>query len=100
MKRVAKAILIAFVGFVLGMAVQAILSERTGANSNRFALEDSLREGLQAYQQRHGTYPDSLDDIEVSWIQTRERRKMLLLPFYYEKRGDSYVLWWPRDMDL
>ena len=65
--------------------------------SNRHALETALKRELAEYRSTHSRYPSSLDEIKVDWIRTPERRKMLLSPFYYEDRGDSYVLWWHRD---
>jgi hypothetical protein len=61
---------------------------------NRVVLDSTLREQLAAFRSRHGRYADSLDELEIDWIKTPERRKMLLKPFYYENRGESYLLWW------
>ena len=86
--------------FLLGIAFQSGWSNvtRAGVVSNRFALETSLNEGLKKFHESHGTYPASLDGVEVEWLKDPERRKMLLRDFYYENRGESYVLWWPRKL--
>lgn len=90
------------VAVVIGMVCQWTWSSatRTAVGSNRFALEESLNEGLRAYHLRHGVYPDSLDDVHVDWLKDPDRRMFLLRSFYYENRGTSYLLWWPRHFDV
>lgn len=97
MKQPAASILLALAGFFLGLMVQAIWSEALSSNitSNRFVLETSLQAELKAYHEGHGTYPASLNEIKVDWLKDPERRKMLLSDFYYENKGNTYVLWWP-----
>jgi hypothetical protein len=100
MKQPAATFLFALAGFFLGLMVQAIWSQasRSTIGSNRFALETSLQAELKAYHERHGAYPASLDEIKVDWLTEPERRQMLLSDFYYENRGDTFVLWWPRKL--
>lgn len=44
-----------------------------------------IHEALKAYNQKHRSYPDSLDQIG---IPSREAG-----PIYYQREGDSYLLW-------
>lgn len=46
---------------------------------------EPIHEALKAYQQKHGSYPDALDQIG---IPSREEG-----PIYYQREGSSYLLW-------
>ena len=92
-------IAIALCAFAAGAFANMTWSRIRATNvwSNRHALETALKRELETFRSTHSRYPGSLDEIEIEWIETPERRKMLLTPFYYENRGDTYVLWWHRE---
>lgn len=46
---------------------------------------EPIHEALKAYHQKHGGYPESLDQIG---IPSREEG-----PIYYQREGSSYLLW-------
>ena len=91
-------ILIAIAAAGLGAYLHAavVSAERINIASNRFALEGEIKERLADFHAKNSRYPSSLDEIDIAWIKSAERRKMLFAPFYYENRGDTYVLWWPK----
>ena len=86
-------------GFLIGIGFLQFLiwNQKIAVFSNRWAAETDLVQGIEDYHKVNGRFPDSLDSIKISWLQNEdERRKMLLKPFYYENRGNTYILWWPR----
>jgi hypothetical protein len=85
----------AFAGAVY-LAAMWYEDERTNLWSGRHDVETTLRWELETFRITHGSYPNSLDQIKIDWIRFDDRRKELLTPFYYENRGDTYVLWWHR----
>ncbi len=94
-----KWLLVIFLGFLIGVEFSQFLNwnQKVAVFSNRSAVETDLVQGIEDYHKANGRFPDSLDSIKISWLQNEdERRKMLLKPFYYENRGSTYVLWWPR----
>lgn len=46
---------------------------------------EPIHEALKAYHQKHGSYPDALEQIG---IPSREEG-----PIYYQREGSSYLLW-------
>jgi hypothetical protein len=82
-------------GFVAGWQFRAF--DAVGVTSNRFTLEQSLKDGIEVYKKAHGVPPEKLDDIPVAWLSGEpKRRAKLIAPFYYEVRGQDYILWWPK----
>ena len=98
MKLRASVIPLIIVGFLAGMLFHSLWSsaKATAVASNRWALETSLKEQLKAYHDKTGSYPKSMNDLEIGWLKDPQRREALLRCFYYENRGDTYLLWWPR----
>jgi hypothetical protein len=88
-----------FTGFLIGFFVSSASQKmvRTNDYSNRYAAETDLKQGIENYHKLNNKYPDSLAVIDISWLAKEDKRRELLLrPFYYENRGDTYVLWWPQ----
>ena len=91
--------LVLLVGFLMGAGASHALSsmEKSAVWSNRWVVETDLKQSLEDYRKVNGRYPESLEVIKIPWLANEEdRRKVLLKPFYYENRGDTYILWWPR----
>lgn len=100
MRQKAVILLFILIAFLFGVICESTWSaaRRMATGSSRFALETSLKKELKKHHENQGRYPDSLDEIQIDWLKDPERRKVLLRDFYYENRGSSYVLWWPRNL--
>jgi hypothetical protein len=96
LKKMLLSILLFFFGLACG-----IFGERSWNKVHRVqewsamkSLDQLISVKMKEFKKEHGSYPETLSELEISYDASDGARPEMLKRFYYEKRGGEYILFW------